>query len=79
MDAERYLTYTPAFYTQLAIAQHVPVQLKVAEISAQIDAAELLARRSLATARNDYTGISMETHTLLRRDFAYAMRLVRDA
>src|SRR6266576_1066920 len=34
---QRYLTYT-----QLAIAQHVPVQLKVAEISAQIDAAELL-------------------------------------
>ena len=37
---QRYLTYT-----QLAIAQHVPVQLKVAEIGAQIDAAELLARR----------------------------------
>ena len=44
---QRYLTYT-----QLAIAQHVPVQLKVAEIAAQIDAVELLARRALATARN---------------------------
>ncbi len=44
MDAQRYLTYT-----QLNIAQHVPVQLKVAEIAAQIDAAELLARRALAT------------------------------
>jgi len=71
---QRYLTYT-----QLAIAQHVPVQLKVAEISAQIDAAELLARRALATARNDYTGMSMETRTLLRRDFTYAMRLLREA
>ena len=71
---ERYLTYT-----QLNIAQHVPVQLKVAEIAAQIDAAELLARRALATARKDYAGMTMETRTLLRRDFTYAMRMLRDA
>lgn len=71
---QRYLTYT-----QVAIAQHVPVQLKVAEIAAQIDAAELLARRSLATARKDYTGMSMETRLLLRRDFTYALRMLRDA
>jgi 3-hydroxy-9,10-secoandrosta-1,3,5(10)-triene-9,17-dione monooxygenase len=71
---ERYLTYT-----QLAIAQHVPVQLKIAEIAAQIDAAELLARRALATARKDYAGMTMETRTLLRRDFTYAMRTLRDA
>jgi len=71
---QRYLTYT-----QLAIAQHVPVQLKVAEIGAQIDAAELLARRALATARSNYTGMSMETRTLLRRDWAYAMLMLRDA
>jgi 3-hydroxy-9,10-secoandrosta-1,3,5(10)-triene-9,17-dione monooxygenase len=71
---QRYLTYT-----QLAIAQHVPVQLKVAEIGAQIDAAELLARRALATARADYSGMTMETRTLLRRDFTYAMRMLRDA
>ncbi|MGH6675885.1 MAG: acyl-CoA dehydrogenase family protein, partial [Xanthobacteraceae bacterium] len=37
---KRYLTYT-----QLSIAQHVPVQIGIAEIAAQIDAAELLARR----------------------------------
>jgi 3-hydroxy-9,10-secoandrosta-1,3,5(10)-triene-9,17-dione monooxygenase len=72
--SERYLTYT-----QLNIAQHVPVQLKVAEIAAQIDAAELLARRALATARRDYTGVTMQTRTLLRRDFTYAMRMLRDA
>jgi 3-hydroxy-9,10-secoandrosta-1,3,5(10)-triene-9,17-dione monooxygenase len=71
---QRYLTYT-----QLNISQHVPVQLKVAEIAAQIDAAELLARRALATARKDYSGMSMETRTLLRRDFPYAMRMLRDA
>jgi len=71
---QRYLTYT-----QLAIAQHVPVQLKVAEIGAQIDAAELLARRALSTARKDYSGINLETRTLLRRDFTYAMRMLRDA
>jgi 3-hydroxy-9,10-secoandrosta-1,3,5(10)-triene-9,17-dione monooxygenase len=71
---ERYLTYT-----QLNIAQHVPVQLKVAEIAAQIDAAELLARRALATARKDYAGMTMETRTLLRRDFTFAMRMLRDA
>jgi 3-hydroxy-9,10-secoandrosta-1,3,5(10)-triene-9,17-dione monooxygenase len=71
---QRYLTYT-----QLSIAQHVPVQLKIAEIGAQIDAAELLARRSLATARKDYTGMPMETRTLLRRDFTFATRLLRDA
>src|SRR6476660_1617922 len=71
---ERYLTYT-----QLNIAQHVPVQLKVAEIAAQIDAAELLARRALATARKDYAGMTMETRTLLRLDFTFAMRMLRDA
>ena len=71
---KRYLTYT-----QLAIAQHVPVQLRIAEIAAQIDAAELLARRALGTARADYTGMSLETRTLLRRDFTYAMRMLREA
>jgi len=71
---QRYLTYT-----QLAIAQHVPVQLKVAEIGAQIDAAELLARRALATARQNYTSMTLQTRTLLRRDFTYAMRMLRDA
>jgi 3-hydroxy-9,10-secoandrosta-1,3,5(10)-triene-9,17-dione monooxygenase len=70
----RYLTYT-----QLAIAQHVPVQLKIAEIAAQIDATELLARRALATARADYAGMTMETRTLLRRDWTYAMKTLRDA
>jgi 3-hydroxy-9,10-secoandrosta-1,3,5(10)-triene-9,17-dione monooxygenase len=66
-------------YTQLSIAQHVPVQLKIAEIAAQIDAAELLARRALATARKDYPGMSLETRTLLRRDYAFAMKTLRDA
>jgi 3-hydroxy-9,10-secoandrosta-1,3,5(10)-triene-9,17-dione monooxygenase len=70
---QRYLTYT-----QLAIAQHVPVQIRVAEIGAQIDAAELLARRALAIARRDYTGMSMETRTLLRRDYTFAMKSLRD-
>jgi 3-hydroxy-9,10-secoandrosta-1,3,5(10)-triene-9,17-dione monooxygenase len=71
---QRYLTYT-----QLNIAQHVPVQIRIAEIAAQIDAAELMARRGLETARNNYTGMSLETRTLLRRDFTYAMRLLREA
>jgi 3-hydroxy-9,10-secoandrosta-1,3,5(10)-triene-9,17-dione monooxygenase len=71
---QRYLTYT-----QLAIAQHVPVQIRVAEIAAQIDAAELLARRAFATARTDYAGMSLATRTLLRRDFTYAVRSLRDA
>ncbi|MFL6803798.1 MAG: acyl-CoA dehydrogenase family protein [Xanthobacteraceae bacterium] len=71
---QRYLTYT-----QLAIAQHVPVQMKIAEIAAAIDAAELLARRALATARRDYTGMTIETRVLLRRDFTHAMRMLRDA
>lgn len=71
---QRYLTYT-----QLNIAQHVPVQLKIAEIAAQIDSAELLARRAFATARADYSGMSMETRTLLRRDWTYALKTLRDA
>jgi len=71
---QRYLTYT-----QLAIAQHVPVQIRIAEIAAQIDAAELLARRALAIARKDYTGMSLETRTLLRRDLTYAMHSLRAA
>jgi 3-hydroxy-9,10-secoandrosta-1,3,5(10)-triene-9,17-dione monooxygenase len=70
----RYLTYT-----QLAIAQHVPVQIRLADIAAQIDAAELLARRALAIARKDYSGMSIETRTLLRRDWSYAMKTLRDA
>jgi len=71
---QRYLTYT-----QLAIAQHVPVQLRIAEIAAAIDAAELLARRAFALARADYAGMSLETRTLLRRDFTYAVRSLREA
>jgi 3-hydroxy-9,10-secoandrosta-1,3,5(10)-triene-9,17-dione monooxygenase len=66
-------------YTQLALAEYVPLQVKLAEIAAQIDAAELLARRALATARKDYAGMSMETRVLLRRDFAYAIRSLRGA
>ena len=71
---KRYLTYT-----QLAIAQHVPVQIRIAEISAQMDAAELLARRALALARADYSGMSIETRTLLRRDFTFAVHTLREA
>jgi 3-hydroxy-9,10-secoandrosta-1,3,5(10)-triene-9,17-dione monooxygenase len=71
---KRYLTYT-----QLNIAQHVPVQIRIAEIAAQIDAAELLARRAFATARQDYAGMSLQTRTLLRRDFTYAVRSLREA
>ncbi len=71
---QRYLTYT-----QLAIAQHVPVQIRVAEIAAQIDAAELLARRAFATARADYADMSLATRALLRRDFTYAVRSLREA
>ena len=70
----RYLTYT-----QLAIAQHVPVQMCIAEIAAQIDAAELLARRAFALARQDYAAVSIETRTLLRRDFTFAARTIRAA
>ena len=36
-------------------------------------------RRGLATARRDYSGMTMETRTLLRRDMTFAMRLLRDA
>jgi 3-hydroxy-9,10-secoandrosta-1,3,5(10)-triene-9,17-dione monooxygenase len=71
---KRYMTYT-----QLAIAQHVPVQIRIAQIAVQIDAAELLARRALSLARENYTGMSMETRTLLRRDFTYGMQMLREA
>ena len=71
---QRYLTYTA-----LAVAQHVPVQIRIAEIAAQIDAAELLARRCLAIARQDYAAVTLEQRILLRRDFTYAMRMLRAA
>ena len=45
----------------------------------QIDAAELLARRAFKLARQDYSGMSLETRTLLRRDFTYAVRKLREA
>jgi 3-hydroxy-9,10-secoandrosta-1,3,5(10)-triene-9,17-dione monooxygenase len=66
-------------YTALNVAQHVPVQIRIAEIAAQVDAAELLARRALATARNDYAHITLEQRILLRRDFTYAMKMLRKA
>jgi 3-hydroxy-9,10-secoandrosta-1,3,5(10)-triene-9,17-dione monooxygenase len=71
---QRYLTYTA-----LNVAQHVPVQIRVAEIAAQIDAAELLARRCFAIAREGYTQVTLEQRLLLRRDFTYAMRMLRSA
>jgi 3-hydroxy-9,10-secoandrosta-1,3,5(10)-triene-9,17-dione monooxygenase len=71
---KRYLTYT-----QINIAQHVPVQMRVAEIAAEIDAAELLARRAFKLARQDYSDMSIETRTLLRRDFTFAVRKLREA
>lgn len=71
---EGYLTYT-----QISIAQHVPIQIRIAEIAAQIDAAELLSRRALAIAKSDYTSMSVETRALLRRDLVFAMRMLRDA
>jgi gallate dioxygenase len=71
---QRYLTYTV-----LNVAQHVPVQIRVAEIAAQIDAAELLARHCFSIAREDYTRVTLEQRLLLRRDFTYAMRMVRAA
>src|SRR5262249_50522007 len=71
---KRYLTYT-----QLNIAQHLPVQIRIAEIAAEIDAAELLARRAFKLARQDYSGMSLQTRTLLRRDFVYAVRKLREA
>jgi len=71
---QRYLTYTA-----LNVAQHVPVQIRVAEIAAQIDAAELLARRCFAIAREDYTQVTLGQRLLLRRDFTYAMRMLRAA
>ena len=66
-------------YTALNVAQHVPVQIRVAEIAAQIDAAELLARRCFVVAREDYTKVTLEQRLLLRRDFTYAMRMLRAA
>ena len=57
----------------------MPVQIRIAEIGAQIDAAELLARRAFAIARADYTGMSIETRTLLRRDWTFALKLLREA
>ena len=71
---QRHLTYTP-----LSIAQHVPVQIAVADIAAQIDAAELLARRCFRIARQDYTKVTLEDRLLLRRDFTFAMRMLRNA
>jgi resorcinol 4-hydroxylase (FADH2) len=53
--------------------------MRVAEIAAEIDAAELLARRALKLARQDYSGMSLETRTLLRRDFTFAVRKLREA
>jgi len=71
---QRYLTYTA-----INVAQHVPVQIRIAEIAAQIDAAELLARRALASARSDYANVTLEQRILLRRDFTYAMKMLRKA
>ena len=36
-------------------------------------------RRALALARQDYSGLTIEQRTLLRRDFTYAVRSLRAA
>ena len=66
-------------YTQLSIAQHVPVQIKLADISAQIEAAELLARRALASARADYAHVSLDDRVRMRRDYTWAMQTLQNA
>jgi alkylation response protein AidB-like acyl-CoA dehydrogenase len=43
------------------------------------NAAELLARRCLAMARANYAGMGMETRILIRRDFTFAMKMLRGA
>ena len=63
----------------LALAEYVTAAARSPRSPAQIDAAELLARRALATARSNYTDMSLETRVLLRRDFAYAIRSLREA
>jgi len=65
-------------YTQLAIAQHVPVQMTIAESPPRSMQPSCWAPL-LAVARRDYSGMTMATRALLRRDFTYAMRMVRDA
>ena len=64
--------------TPRSTSPSTPVQIRVAEIAAQIDAADLLARRCFQIAR-DYTRVTLEQRLLLRRDFTYAMRMVRAA
>ena len=71
---QRYLTYTP-----LAIAQHVPVQIRRrrdrgADRCRGAAGAALSRHRAAGLHRHE-----LETRTLLRRDFTYAMRMLRDA
>ena len=55
------------------------MQIRVVDIAARIDAAELLARRCFAIARGTLRRVALERRLLLLRDFAYAMRMARAA
>ena len=71
---QRYLTYT-----QLNIAQHVPVQIRSPRSPRRSTRQSCWPGAALATARKDYAGMTMETRALLRRDYAFAMKTLRDA
>lgn len=62
-------------YTGEQISAGAPIQIRLAHVSAEIDAAELLARRCIDAVSN--TGpIDMETRVRNRRDWTAAMRML---
>ena len=72
---ERYLTYTPAQYRP-ARAGAAP-QSRRSPPRLTLPSCWRGGRWRPRAA--DYAGMTMETRTLLRRDFTYAMRMLRDA
>lgn len=62
-------------YSQEQIAAGAPVQIRLAQISGEIDAAELLVRRAVATVER-WSPLTLDERVRNRRDFTLAMRML---
>lgn len=60
-------------YSGEQIAEGAPLQIRLAELTADIDAADLLLRRAVDSL-SDTAGVTMEIRVRNRRDFTAAMR-----
>lgn len=67
-----------AKYTQAQVARQVTTQIRIAEVAAEIDTADLLVRRSLEVVRTK-PSLAIADRVRNRRDFCYSSRVLVSA